>query len=283
MTKSVGILHPGEMGAAITSSAINSGFTVYWCSEGRSDATRERACNLGLTETQDLQALCDTCDILISVCPPHAATTLADSVLACNFTGIYADVNAVAPATVTAIADRMKDRDIEFVDGGIIGLPPTVRGTTWLYLSGNNADEVARCFSNGPLETEILGTQPGQASGLKMCFAANSKGTAALHTAILAAAERMGVRQALEKQWDVYTPGFTDKSHGRIRQVARKAWRFTGEMKEIAATLEANGLPREFFDAAAEVYDRQSGFKDSAAEVELEAILSTVLKKSTDE
>ena len=76
----------------------------------------------------------------------------------------------------------------------------------------------------------------------------------------------MGVRDALEKQWAIYTPGFTEKSQARIRQVARKAWRFSGEMKEIAATMEAAGLPREFFDAAAQVYERQKSLKDAGQE-----------------
>jgi len=272
----IGILHPGEMGAAIAASACNSGMDVYWCSEGRSAATLERANSLGLNALPSLQSLCDTCDLLISVCPPHAALELAELVMACNFQGIYADVNAVSPTTVTTIASKLEKAGIEVVDGGIIGLPPVTRGTTWLYLSGKAAATVMDCFDAGPLETEVLSDRIGQASGLKICFAANSKGTAALHTAILAAADNMGVRGALENQWDIFNPGFTAKSHGRIRQVARKSWRFTGEMKEIAATLENNGLPREFFDAAAEIYERQITFKDVEKEPAIEAILEMV-------
>lgn len=272
----IGILHPGEMGAAIAASACNSGMDVYWCSEGRSAATLERANSLGLNALPSLQSLCDTCDLLISVCPPHAALELAELVMACNFQGIYADVNAVSPTTVTTIASKLEKAGIEVVDGGIIGLPPVTRGTTWLYLSGKAAATVMDCFDAGPLETEALSDRIGQASGLKICFAANSKGTAALHTAILAAADNMGVRDALENQWDIYNPEFTAKSHGRICQVARKSWRFTGEMKEIAATLENNGLPREFFDAAAEIYERQITFKDVEKEPAIEAILEMV-------
>ena len=272
----IGILHPGEMGAAIAASACNSGMDVYWCSEGRSAATLERANSLGLNALPSLQSLCDTCDLLISVCPPHAALELAELVMACNFQGIYADVNAVSPTTVTTIASKLEKAGIEVVDGGIIGLPPVTRGTTWLYLSGKAAATVMDCFDAGPLETEVLSDRIGEASGLKICFAANSKGTAALHTAILAAADNMGVRDALENQWDIFNPGFTAKSHERIRQVARKSWRFTGEMKEIAATLESNGLPREFFDAAAEIYERQITFKDVEKEPAIEAILEMV-------
>jgi len=50
----IGILHPGEMGISIAASAKNSGCDVYWTSEGRSPATRERAAKLGLHEARTL-------------------------------------------------------------------------------------------------------------------------------------------------------------------------------------------------------------------------------------
>lgn len=280
MTACIGILHPGEMGISLAASAMNSAQDVYWCDAGRSAASHARAANIGLDSLPSLQAICDTCDILISVCPPHGASGLAAAVLACNFQGIYADVNAIAPTTVKAIASTMAVDGISFVDGGIIGLPASKPGTTWLYLSGRDAGKVANCFTNGPLETTVLGDEIGQASGLKMCFAANSKGTAALHSAILGAAQAMGVREALEKQWETYTPGFTEKSQSRIKQVARKAWRFSGEMKEIAATMEATGMPPAFFLAAAEMYERQASFKDADQEPGIDAILAMIARQT---
>lgn len=279
MTSRLGILHPGEMGTALAASALNSGMDVYWCQEGRSDASRARANNLGLTTVDTLAELCHSCEILVSVCPPHAAAAQADAVIACGFQGLYADVNAVSPATVRQIGMRMAEAGIHFVDGGIIGLPPTQPGTTWFYLSGTEAALVAACFAGGPLETSILGDDIGQASGLKMCFAANSKGTAALHTAILGAAQALGVRDALERQWDVYNPGFTAKSHARIRQMARKSWRFVGEMEEIAATLDDCGMPPDFHLGAAKIYARQEQFKDIGEDPPIEDILAAVQAK----
>jgi 3-hydroxyisobutyrate dehydrogenase-like beta-hydroxyacid dehydrogenase len=279
MTSRLGILHPGEMGTALAASALNSGMDVYWCQEGRSDASRARANYLGLKTADTLAELCHSCEILVCVCPPHAAAAQADAVIACGFQGLYADVNAVSPATVRQIGMRMAEAGIHFVDGGIIGLPPTQPGTTWFYLSGTEAALVAACFAGGPLETSILGDDIGQASGLKMCFAANSKGTAALHTAILGAAQALGVRDALERQWDVYNPGFTAKSHARIRQMARKSWRFVGEMEEIAATLDDCGMPPDFHLGAAKIYARQEQFKDVGEDPPIEDILAAVQAK----
>ena len=280
---SLGILHPGDMGISVAATARNSGCSVYWCSQGRSQQTRKRAENFGLQDIPTLKALCSTCEVLISVCPPHAAIKQGKAVITAGFKGLYADINAIAPTTANELNKSMTSAGINFVDGGVIGLPATVPGTTWLYLSGQKADQVAEYFSKGPMEAEVLGTEIGQASGLKMCFAANSKGTAAMHSAILAAAESMGVRDVLEKQWDIYTPGFTEKSHARIRQVASKAWRFKGEMQEIATTLAASGMPPEFHQGAADIYSRQESFKNATSEPLLEEILARLLEKKPDQ
>lgn len=284
MTKvKIGFLHPGEMGISLASSAKNSGQEVYWCSSGRSQATHNRASQYGLSATDSLGEFCKICDVIVSVCPPHAAAEQAREVIKASFKGIYADVNAISPQSVKKIANIMTEADIEFVDGGIIGLPAWKTNTTWLYLSGPQAAAVAKCFCKGPLQTKILDAEIGKASALKMCFAANSKGNAALVTAIMATAEKYGVRDALEKQWDVYNPGFTLQSKTRITSVARKAWRFSGEMEEIAATLKSAGMPADFHRGAADIYSRQADFKDAEQAPSIEEILQVLLSSKPDE
>lgn len=273
----IGFLHPGEMGISLAASALNSEHDVYWCSQGRSEASHKRANAHKLIAIEMLETFCTNCEVIISVCPPHAALTQAEAVIKAGFKGVYADVNAISPDSLKTIADKMMAASIDFVDGGIIGLPAWQANTTWLYLCGPEAKTVAQCFSNGPLETTILDGSIGKASALKMCFAANSKGVSALITAILATAEEYGVRDDLEKQWDIFQPGFTKQTQSRIQKSARKAWRFTGEMKEIAATLKSAGLPEEFHLGAAEIYSRQAEFKDSKETPAIEDILSTVL------
>lgn len=268
------------MGISLAVSAQQSKQDVYWCSAGRSEATVQRANDHQLKALASLEELCQHCDIVVSVCPPHAAIAQAESVIKTGFKGIYVDVNAVSPDSVKIIASKMHDAGVEFVDGGIIGLPAWQPNTTWLYLCGIKAEIVAQCFKQGPLETTILEGEIGKASALKMCFAANSKGVSALITAILASAEHFGVRDALEKQWNHYDPNFTTSTQTRIRRSARKAWRFTGEMDEIAATLKSSGLPEEFHLGAREVYSRLESFKDTDAEPSIEEILQTVLSNT---
>ncbi len=81
----IGILHPGKMGISIAASAMNDGHQVYWMSEGRSDETRERAEKHNLIEIHSLFEFCQTCEIIFSICPPHAAEDVANSVMDVGF------------------------------------------------------------------------------------------------------------------------------------------------------------------------------------------------------
>jgi 3-hydroxyisobutyrate dehydrogenase-like beta-hydroxyacid dehydrogenase len=273
----IGILHPGEMGISVAASAINSGYEVYWVSQGRSDKTRSRAEKHGLMEVSSPAELCQMCDIILSVCPPHAAEDVARSIIAANFKGLYLDANAIAPQRSIKIGQILEEAGIRFVDGGIIGGPAWTPKETWLYLSGSSAEQIAVCFSNGPLETKIIGEEIGRASALKMCYAAYSKGTTALLAAILATAESLGVRENLYEQWDMDSTGFSDQVNQRVRRVTAKAWRFEGEMKEIASTFQEAGLSDNFHEAAAEIYHRMADFKDSTDTPPLKDVIKALI------
>jgi len=272
----IGILHPGEMGISIAASAKNSGCDVYWVSEGRSAATRERAEKFGLHEARTLEELCKECPIVVSVCPPHAAETLAHEVLRAGFHGLFVEGNAIAPQWTIQISNTMRRGDIRFVDGGIIGLPAWKPHSTCLYLSGPGADEVAACFSAGPLDTKVLGEEIGKASALKMCYAANTKGTVALLAAILATAESLGVREALFDRWRGEDAALPEQVVKRIQFNSPKAWRFVGEMGEISRTFSAAGAPGDFHAGAADIYERLAQFKDVKAAPTLEEILTAL-------
>lgn len=259
------------MGIVVAASARNSGNDVYWVSQGRGANTRDRAAEAGLIDGGTLARLCEICSVIVSVCPPEHAQEVAERVLQHRFRGLYIDANAISPQRAVRIGQLMRDGRVEFVDGGIIGLPSRTRGTTWLCLSGNCADAAASYFAQGPIETEVVGSDIGRASALKMCFAAYTKGRAALLCAIAAAADELGVLEDLQRHWDRSGPAFKDMTDS-ITHVAPKAWRFVSEMREIAATLESAGMPPEFHLAAAKVYRRLADFKD-VQEPSLDGIL----------
>ena len=257
----VGILHPGEMGSAVAATVRNSGHEVWWVSEGRSHRTRARAESAGFTDAghagESLRNLSGDCQRLSA----GVRSKLADQVLAHGFRGTYLDANAISPAHKQEIAARMQAGGVRFVDGGIIGLPPKARGQTWLYLSGEHADQSACCFTAGPMECEVIGSEAGKASALKMCYAAQSKGSIALLIAVMGAADRLGVLDDLRREWTRMSPALP--SEGHILRAAPKAWRWAPEMHEIATTFDAAGMPPEFHQAAAEIFEKLREFKNA--------------------
>ena len=275
--KKIGILHPGEMGISIGASAIEGGHQVYWLSKGRSDKTRARAEKHNLKESDSLAGLCQTCEVIISICPPHAAEEVAQAVREAGFKGLYLDANAISPQRARKIGKTLEEIGAHFVDGGIIGGPAWKPKETWLYLSGEHSEGIASCFSKGPLEIKVIGREIGKACALKLCYAAYTKGTTALLSAILAAAESLDVRGELYQQWDMDDQGFSEQANRRVARVTAKAWRFEGEMEEIASTLAEAGLPEGFHQAAAEIYHRMANFKDSQETPRLEDVISALL------
>src|SRR5215470_11466776 len=224
--REIGLLHPGEMGAAVGKCLTGLGHTVVWASDGRSEQTRARAEAAGLTDRQSIPGAYGT-GLLLSVCPPHAAEDVA---LACrDMDGIYVDANAVSPATAERIRWIVEDTGgawhgghNDYVDGAIIGPPPVQPGTTRLYLSGPRAAEVA-----------------------------------ALLVAMRDAARALGVQDDLLAEWALSQPGLAAQADRSAQAAAAKGWRWEAEMREIAATLTAAGLPPGFHEAAAEMFSRE--------------------------
>jgi 3-hydroxyisobutyrate dehydrogenase-like beta-hydroxyacid dehydrogenase len=239
----VGLLHPGEMGSAVGDVLVGRGHEVLWASSGRSRATRARAAAFSDAGTADEVAA--RADVIVSICPPHAALDVAGSVG--SFAGLYLDANAVSPQTAQQLAALFP----RYVDGGIVGGPPREPGTR-LYLSGPLADEAAALFEGSLLEPRVV----GDASALKMAYSAWSKGSAALLLATRDVAERYGVGEALSAEWADSVPELQERLARAERSAAAKGWRWIGEMEEIADTFAAVGEPDGFHRAAAEVYRR---------------------------
>ncbi len=249
------------MGSTVAASAACNLSHVLFASEGRSSATIERAEQVDLEDVGSLSNLVECSQILVSVCPPASAMELANRVASLGFRGIYVDANALSPATARKL-EQVFAGQADFVDGALIGPPAHRPNTTRLHLSGARSEEVARCFAEGPLEACVIDGPVGAASALKMVFAAYTKGSAALLAAIHAVARVEGVDAELIREWQQSIPDLPGRLKVGSASIAPKAWRFVGEMHEIAATFEAAGLPPGFFEAAAEVYERLAEFKD---------------------
>jgi 3-hydroxyisobutyrate dehydrogenase-like beta-hydroxyacid dehydrogenase len=299
----IGLLHPGEMGAAVGQCLAGAGHRVLWVPDGRSSATAARAAAAGLTGVGGgLAELVRRAEVIMSVSPPHAALDIARQVA--GFGGVYVDANAISPATAREVAGIIETGGANYVDGGIIGTPPVMPGFIRLYLSGPKAGDVRALFDGSPVDARLVdhelragaeagvGAEAGAgggggaggaggigaASAVKMAYASWTKGTAALLLAARALARAEGVEDVLLAEWGISQPGLAERSAGAAGAAAAKGWRWIAEMEEIAATMAAAGLPEGFHQAAAEIY-RRFPPADSAGK---EAGLDALVRKNPD-
>jgi 3-hydroxyisobutyrate dehydrogenase-like beta-hydroxyacid dehydrogenase len=273
----VGLLHPGAMGATVGAACRAH---VLWCPDGRSAATVARAEAAGLRAVPSLGEVVERSDAIVSVCPPDRAVDVARSVAERGFGGVYVDANAVAPSTAREIGGMFG----RFVDGGIVGPPVERMGTTRLYLSGDEPSDVrgvADLWSGGSLDARVIDGGVGAASALKMAYATWTKVSGALLLDVRALARVEGVEEALLGEWAISQPGIAERSAATASGVAPKAWRFIGEMEQIATAFRDAGLPAGFAEGANEIYDRLAECKDDR-DVDLDEVLQRLLARPPD-
>ncbi|MFE3865976.1 DUF1932 domain-containing protein [Streptomyces goshikiensis] len=258
----VGILHPGSMGAAVAACAATNASAVLWCDAGRSPASATRAARLGLEAVSTLQELLNRSEIVISLCPPAAAEDLARDVSAHGFAGLYVEANAISAERAVRIAGLLGPT-AAVVDGGVVGSPPVNGKTPTLYLSGpaSATARVEALFVRTAVQTKVLGTEVGQASALKLAYASFQKTSRVLVALAIGLAREHGVDQELIAIASRRTDSYLSEPE-YIAKTAARAWRWGPELEEAADMLAAAGLPPEMLHAAASTLARWDGNKD---------------------
>jgi 3-hydroxyisobutyrate dehydrogenase-like beta-hydroxyacid dehydrogenase len=245
------------MGAGIGLALHQGGLEVMTCLAGRSQLTRLRAEEAGIQDLASYDDLVQGVDVLLSVLVPSAARDIAHDVAASlRRTGarpVYVECNAVAPQTVRAVEEVIRSAGAEFVDAGIIGSPPRHANDSAHFLCSGPDTTACEALAQHGLNVRVVGTEIGQASGLKMVYAASTKGTTALWTELLVAARALGLEEALREEWGPSHP-IARHQLTNIPTMPRRARRWAGEMEEIAATFGALGLTPKILEGAADLY-----------------------------
>jgi 3-hydroxyisobutyrate dehydrogenase-like beta-hydroxyacid dehydrogenase len=253
----VGIVSPGAMGSALADALVRGGSRVVATLAGRSERTGRLAQRVELDLVPDLAAVVERADVVLSIVTPEIAAEVAAQVVhAAAGQGakpLYADLNAIAPATMQGIQAVAAEEGIDAVDGSISGPPPWRAATTRLYLSGPRAQEIAALPFDG-VDPIVVGTAVGAASAVKMSTASVYKGSSALLAQALLAAHANGVLQHVVDDLRAGAPELVGKVERRLASAASKSARYVGEMREIAATQAAAGLTPALFEAMAEIY-----------------------------
>jgi 3-hydroxyisobutyrate dehydrogenase-like beta-hydroxyacid dehydrogenase len=256
--RTVAIMSPGDMGHAVGNVLRHGGLRVITNLAGRSRRTAALAAEAGIADAGDDETLVTQADAILAILVPAEAVRLAERLAASiRRTGarpLYVDCNAIAPQTARRIGEIILAAGTRFVDAGIIGGPPRVnqRGPRF-YASGEDAAAFAQLARHG-LDVRLLGPVAGHASGLKMCYAACTKGLTALATELLVAGRALGVSAALEAELRASQGTLHAQLERGIPGMPPKAYRWVGEMEEIAATFEALGLTPRMLAGAADLY-----------------------------
>ncbi len=255
--KSDAILMPGEMGAAVGKAFHDHGLDVITCLDGRSEPTRARAAEAGFRDVADLETLLGEAEIVLSILPPELAPAMAASVAAVmNSSGRtppYADCNAVAPETARGMQVVIEGAFAVYIDGGIVGSPPGKGPPTRFFMSGAKAELMDDLDGKG-IDIRQCGPEIGRGVAVKMCYAAITKGTSALHAAVLTAAESLGVADEIHQELPYSVPALYKRMENVVPGLPAVSGRYTGEMKEIAKTMESAGVTANFHVAANELY-----------------------------
>ncbi len=258
--ETVGFIGMGDMGSAVAGALGRAGLRVVTSLAERSEHSRALAEAAGVEDLGSLEAVARACDLMLSIVPPAEAGRAADEALvacrAARRAPVFADCNAVAPATVARIARGFDAAGIAFVDGGIVGRPPRIGQSlpTRLFVSGA-ARSAVLALPDDEIELIDVGADVGRASAVKMTYASLNKATNALFTAVVLAAERLGVRDELMHELDKSQPAAAERIRRQIPFLAADAERYAGEMREIAATYASVGVTTEFHDGARWIYE----------------------------
>ena len=253
----VAILSPGDMGSGVGFALGQNDIDVITCLRGRSNRTRQLAADAHFRDIPTLGLLIEQADLILSILVPDQAVTVAQQVAAAMRSSgkhaLYADCNAVSPQTTRKIESIITEAGGQYVDGGIIGGSPT-RGTPpRFYVSGEHTDIVAELDGKG-ITVKPIGEEVGRASGIKMCYAALTKGTSTLQAALLSAAESMNLTDELIAEFEFSQPAALKQMSNGISRLPPNAHRWIGEMLEIASTFDHLGVTPSFHQGAAEMY-----------------------------
>ncbi|MGW1374746.1 DUF1932 domain-containing protein [Streptomyces sp. NPDC002446] len=258
----VGLLHPGSMGAAFGAQLRRQNVRVLWCTEGRSSRSRLRAENAGLEGVQNLVQLVARADVLLALCPPAAAVDVAQQVVGCGFRGgLYIEANAITPRRVGDIAELLPSAVV--IDGAVVGSPPVGGKQPTLYLSGDpdGCSQATALFVGSDVKTHVLGAEVGAASALKLSYSSYQKASRVLAALAYGVADASGVADELLKIAGKRGGSYLAET-GYIPKTASRAWRWGPELDDAAALLREAGLPDDLMRAASRVLHRWSDARD---------------------
>lgn len=256
--ETIAILMPGDMGHGVGLVLREHGYEVITSLAGRSERSRQLAEAGKLRDAGDLDAVVGEADMILSILPPASALKLAEDVAAAmgrtGKTPVYVDCNAISPGTAASAGETITAAGAVFIDAGIIGLAPNKSKNTRFYVSGPDVSVMTDLNGKG-FEVISLGDAIGRASAMKMVYAALTKGSWTLWTAVLLTAERNGLMEPLIEEFEHSQQANLKSMRGKVSALPADSARWVGEMQEIAKTFSEAGVSSGFHEGAAWIFE----------------------------
>lgn len=273
----IAILSQGAMGAGVAARLVAHGVTVLTCIEGRSAASAARAAKAGMQAVPEAELA--RADAFLSILPPSealaSAERLAPIFAAAPKPPLYVDCNAISPATMERVADVVTAAGLRVADAGIIGGPPRegYAGPV-IYASGPEAPALAALLEGGGIDLRVIDGPIGAASALKMSYAGITKGLVAIGSAMMLAASRAGAAEALQAELAASQPALAAWFARMVPSMFDKAYRWAGEMEEIADFTADDDAAPSIYRGAATLYERLAAERGAADVAALRAFLA---------
>ena len=168
----IGILHPGSMGSSVGLVLQEQGHDVFWASEERSEATRERA--KSFIEKETIEELLDEVDVVFSICWQGGVIPNLHAATSANYEGIFVDANFVEGGDIGKHIQASNSKGIfqsellavgnagsfSYVDAAIYGYPipgpDKYTNERSFYLFGQDAEIIANLFEETPFDGIVL-------------------------------------------------------------------------------------------------------------------------------
>jgi 3-hydroxyisobutyrate dehydrogenase-like beta-hydroxyacid dehydrogenase len=253
----VGLLSPGDMGAAVATLLLRRGISVATTRENRSDQTLLRAKQCGLVVVSSMAELVQRSAVMISLVPPAAAEEACDAYCQLSIhapeDAIYIDLNSIRPELAVTFAQRLHERGRGFVDGAINGLARNLTTTGTMYLSGERAEQVAMLFRG--VRVEVLGEDPGRASAMKMLLSGMAKGVCGLFFELAQVAQQRGMLPEMTHAVERIYPGIWQLVERMLPTYENHAQRRVTEMQELEETAIASGVTPRIVAALRAVHE----------------------------
>jgi len=251
----VGFLGFGEVASKLSEGLMENGADVYTCIEGRSIRTRNVAEEAGVKTFRSYRILAENSDVLISSVVPSNSVEVAEMV-GKHTNGIYVDINNVSPKTVKYALSMIENG--KTVDAAIIGSVVRNGINVKIIASGPFVEDFAQLKGYG-MNINVVGSENGQASGIKLLRSAYTKGVSALLFESIYSGYKMGIdRDVLKYISETECPDFRESAVSRIISAAFHAERRSEEMAEVIEMLSEKQEPimargtREFFKMLSE-------------------------------